>query len=78
LDAVLDKSPAINHAELGRYDIALELIGRAEAELAGDPKLAVTLDACALVSDVTNASPHRSCPRRSRHSSTWACFPHAS
>jgi tetratricopeptide (TPR) repeat protein len=46
-DATIDKNLAIYQAELGRRDIALDLIARAEAELAGDPKLLVQVVASA-------------------------------
>jgi tetratricopeptide (TPR) repeat protein len=72
VDAVLDKSLAIHHAELGRRDIARELIGRAEAELAGDPKLAVTVDASAalvyaLVDERDEALARIDAAERGRH-----------
>jgi tetratricopeptide (TPR) repeat protein len=47
MNAVIDNFLAIDHVELGHRDIALQLIEGAEAELAGDPKLGVTLDAAA-------------------------------
>jgi tetratricopeptide (TPR) repeat protein len=47
IDAVIDQYLAILHADLGRHDVAQELIHRAEAELAGDPKPGITQDAAA-------------------------------
>jgi hypothetical protein len=44
---MIDQSQAVSHAELGHRDIALQLIGGAEAELAADPRRSVQLDAAA-------------------------------
>jgi tetratricopeptide (TPR) repeat protein len=46
-DAMIDLLLALDHADLGHHDVARELIGRAEEELAGDEKLTALLDATA-------------------------------
>jgi tetratricopeptide (TPR) repeat protein len=45
--AAIQKDLAVMYAELGRADTARALIHEAERELAGDPKLSITLDASA-------------------------------
>jgi tetratricopeptide (TPR) repeat protein len=47
VDAAIDKSLAIIHAELGHHEVARDLIAGAEAELADDPKQGVIFNASA-------------------------------
>jgi tetratricopeptide (TPR) repeat protein len=75
VNAMVDQSLAVNHAQLGHRDRALELVGRAEAEIADDPRRSVQLDACAALVHALLGNRNQSLARidaaeRKRHAFT--------